>query len=317
MRNQQITNEYQQLLDYLTAQEKPKRKSPAKEKKPKKVENTPDTKKLIEESKIHSFVPGQTEIVPASDGFTVRRFESMMRAKLIEEHKKVQSYERPYISVTELIGCLRQAFYVRLRYSVDLAKMYKYPYLYLMQKIGNKIHEVIQELYDFEEVEKTVVSEKFKVKGRVDGIRENYIIEIKSIDVKKFDNKYHPDHFLQGVIYAYILNTEYDYKIKTITIVYVMRDLKRIVAFDLPYDEKLAESLLSRAPILKSSLQTTQVPDPIGSTKDHCKYCLFRDRCEKDKGNEILPPFMRKKKQKAKEEPKPKEEKNRKTAFLL
>jgi CRISPR/Cas system-associated exonuclease Cas4 (RecB family) len=316
MRNQQITNEYQQLLDYLTAQEKPKRKPPVKEKKAKKEANSVEIKKLIEESKIHSFVPGQTEIMPASDGFTVRRFESMMRAKLIEEHKKVQSYERPYISVTELIGCVRQSFYVRLRYPVDLTKMYQYPYLYLIQKIGNRIHEVIQELYDFEEIEKTVVSERFKVKGRVDGIRENFIIELKSIDTKKFDNKYQPEHFLQADIYAYILNTEYDYKIRTVTIVYVTRDLKRIVAFDLPYDEKLAEAILSRAPILLSSLKTSQVPDPFGSTKEHCKYCLFKERCKNDKGNEVLPPFMRKKKQK--EEPTKENKKdNKKTAFLL
>jgi CRISPR/Cas system-associated exonuclease Cas4 (RecB family) len=315
MRNQKITNEYEQLLDYLKSQE-PKRKPPAKEK-PKKKEANEDIKKLLEESKIHSFVPGQAEIVPASDGFNVKRFEAMMRAKLIEEHKKVQSYERPYISVTELLGCIRQAFYVRSRFPVNLTKMYKYPYLYLMQRIGNKIHEVIQELYDFEETEKTVVSERFKVKGRVDGIRENYIIEIKSIDAKKFQNKYQPEHFLQAIIYAYILNTEYDYKIKTITIVYITRDLKRIVAFDLQYDEKLAESILSRAPILKSSLQKSQVPDPFGSTNDHCKYCLFKEQCKKDKGTEILPPFMRKKKSKEKEDVKQEKNEDRKTAFIL
>ena len=251
----------------------------------------------------------------------------MMRAKLIEEHKKMQSYERPYISVTELISCTRQCYYNRLKYPVNNKQLYTFSYLYLIQKVGNTIHDVIQGLYNFSEKEKTVVSEKYKVKGRVDGIRDSFIFEIKSIDPEKFKNKYVREHFMQAVIYAYILNTEYNYKIKTITIIYVMRNLKRIVPFDLPLDDKLAESLLSKAPILKSSLETNNVPDPFGATKEMCKYCLFTKQCKEDKCYSVIQPFNKKKMKKAKvikEEPKkrkppiPKQDENdKKTAFLL
>ena len=238
----------------------------------------------------------------------------MMRSKLIEEHKKSQSYERPYISVSELTNCLRQCYYYRMRYPVNLNKMHQYPYLYLIQKVGNKIRDVIQSLYNFTETEKTIVSQKFQVKGRVDGIHESFLCEIKSIDIDKFKNKYIKEHYLQAIIYAYILNAEYAYKIEIITIIYVMRNLKRIVPFDLPVDHKLAESLLSRAPILKSALDTLQVPDPFGANQEHCKYCLYKKQCKEDKCNEIAQPFMRKKEKK---KDSIKEEKDKKTAFLL
>jgi hypothetical protein len=326
-------NPYEDLLKYFKVHEnQSKKKPPVKEKPEKKVEKkeVSDTKKLLEESKIHGYIPGDNFENPPpkkSDGFDVAAFEMMMRAKLIEEHKKMQSYERPYISVTELLGCTRQCYYNRMKYPVNNKQLYTFPYLYMMQKVGNTIHDIIQGLYNFSEKEKTVLSERYKVKGRVDGIRDSFIFEIKSIDPEKFKNKYVREHYMQGVIYAYILNKEYNYKIKTITIIYVFRNLKKIVPFDLPLDNKLAESLLSKAPILKSSLETNRVPDPFGATKESCKYCLFVKQCKEDKCESVIQPFKKKKIKKAevvkevtkkRKPPIPREDKNdKKTAFLL
>jgi hypothetical protein len=240
----------------------------------------------------------------------------MMRAKLIEEYKKIQSYERPYISVSELHSCIRQVYYTRLKYPVDTNQLYTFAYLYLIQRVGNVIHEIIQELYNFSETEKTIVSERFQVKGRVDGIRDNFLFEIKSIDFEKFNNQYMKEHYLQAVVYAYILNKEYNYNIKTITIIYVVRNLKRIVPFDLPVDDKLAESLLGKAPILKSSIETLQVPDPLGATNESCKYCMYIKQCTEDKTTKVVQPFNRKKKNSKKVKIE-KEQDDKKTAFLL
>lgn len=306
----QLNNEYRNLLNYLVTQEK--KKSPSKEPPTKKIEQkTSEIDKLLEDSKIHGYVPPRERVrhIPESKGFDIKKFESMMRSKLIEEHKKSQSYERPYISVSELITCLRQCYYNRMRYPVNLNEMYNFSYLYLIQKIGNHVHSLVQDIYGFSESEKTVVSERYKVKGRVDGIHDSFLFEIKTIDSNKLMNSYVAEHYLQGLIYAYILNIEYEYKIDTITIIYVKRDLRNIIPFDLPVDNKRAESLLSRAPILKSALETYQIPDPFGATNDTCKYCLFKKQCKEDKPKEVMQPFNRKKKNK--------ENKNTKTAFLL
>lgn len=313
-----LSNQYDQLLNYLQSQNKPVKVAPAKSQEKKEQKKSLDTKTIIEQSKIHSYIPSDKfDIDSKSLGFSVKKFTTMMRAKLIEEHKKLQSYERPYISVTELCSCIRQCYYVRMRYSVNLNKLYQFPYLYLIQKVGNEIHSVIQSLYDFAETEKTVVSERFKVKGRVDGIREGFLCEIKSIDESKFKNTYIKEHYIQANIYAYILNTEYDYKINTITIIYVIRNLKRIVAYDLPVDNKLAESILSRAPILKSSIESSRVPDSFGATNETCKYCLFKDVCKNDKPYELLQPFLQKQKNPVKQKTPIKEKQEKKSAFLL
>jgi len=320
-----LTNEYEKLLHYLEAQ-KPKtnrkiippvvkKEEPKKRSKRETVEEK--TKKFIEESQIHSYVPpsghqNRKTYNQESNGFDVQKFETMMRTKLIDEHKKIQSYDRPYISVTELCSCLRQAYYTRKRYSVNLSKKYQFSYLLMIQKVGNIIHEIIQELYDFTESEKTIVSEKYNVKGRIDGIRNSFLYEIKSIDVDKFKNRYIKEHYEQALIYAYILNTEYDYNIKTITIVYVLRNLKHIIPFDVPIDNSIAESLLSRATLLKSSLDKIEVPDPIGATTEQCRYCLHKSYCEKDPCIKVIQPFVKKKPQKTELRPEQK-----KSAFLL
>jgi len=315
-------NPFEKLLDYLNAQDQLKKKAPVKETKPKKVKKISDTQKLIEESKIYSYIPGETFEHPPpkkSDGFDVSKFESMMRAKLIEEYKKTQTYERPYISVSELCSCIRKCYYVRIKYPVDFKNLYTFAYLYLIQKVGNVIHDIIQELYNFSETEKTVVSERFKVKGRVDGIRDSFLFEIKSIDFEKFNNQYIKEHYIQAIIYAYILNKEYNYKIKTITIIYVIRNLKKIVPFDLPINDKLAESILNKAPILKSAIESLQVPEPFGSTQELCKFCLYKKQCEEDKCEIMVQPFKKKKHPKDKKKPKPPmpEKKDKNTAFLL
>jgi len=318
-----LNNEYEKLLHYLELQ-KPKTNGkvtlPVVNPERSKRETVEEkTKKFIEESQIHSYVPPsghhkQTIFSGDSDGFDVQKFENMMRTRLIDEHKKLQSYERPYISVTELCGCQRQAYYNRKRYSVNLNRKYQFSYLFMIQKVGNTIHDVLQELYDFTESEKTIVSEKYKVKGRTDGIRESFLYEIKSIDVDKFKNRYIKEHYEQALVYAYILNTEYDYNIKTITIIYVLRNLKHIIPFDVPLDNSIAESLLSRAIVLKKSIDKSETPDPFGATTEQCRYCLYKIYCEKDPCVKIIQPYIQKQKPITKKVSRPEE---KKSDFLL
>ncbi|MGD2072075.1 MAG: hypothetical protein PVG65_01110 [Candidatus Thorarchaeota archaeon] len=320
-----LSNEYEKILSFLEDQKKgdlsvkknpPKNKSVQKKSKVKneitkprnreKEETVEKTKQIIEESEVYTYVPSESQQIPDSKGFSVSKFESLMRTRLIDNYKRIQSYERPYVSVTELIGCLRQAFYSRLKYKVDLKKQFSFSYLYLIQKVGDEIHSLILDLYDFTETEKTIVSEIYKVKGRIDGIRESYLHEIKSIDKEKFKNKYIREHYLQSLIYAYILNTEYDgYNIDMVTLTYVIRNLKRIVPFDIPLDNSLAKSLLERSPQLLSSIERKMPPDPLGATREHCVFCLYKKYCEKDPCSKIIQPFKIKEKKHKVEKKKP------------
>ena len=316
-----LSDEYEKLVRYLDSQNNAtgatKKSKTERKQEIKKAKASVNTKKLLEESTIDDYkeIPhthNPTE--KGSDGFSVLEFESMMRSKLIEEYKTSQSYERPYVSCSELYHCLRQSYYARKRYQIDITSQFKFSYLYLIQKIGNVIHEIFQSLYNFSEVEKTVVSEKFKVKGRVDAIKGSHLYEIKSIDPKKFKGKFIKEHYFQGLVYAYILITEYDYKIDKITIIYVLRDLKTVRAFDLDVDLKMAEMFLQRAPILLTALESNVPPEPIGAVAESCKWCPYKEFCEKDGYKQVKPPYIKKKKPVKKETPK---EDDGKTAFLL
>ena len=314
------TNEYEKLLKYFESQNTkaaPKKSSTQmqfekvdtlkkvkqrikKSKKPdKKEEVTTNTKKLLEESQIDEYIgiPSHRKNLP-SKGFDVSQFESLMRSKLIEEYKTRQSYERPYISCGELYVCMRQVYYSRKRYQINVSAQYRFSYLYLIQKVGNVIHDIFQELYNFTEVEKTIVSEKYKVKGRVDAIQERHLYEIKSIDPDKYDGKYQEVHFIQSNIYAHILTTEYDHKIENISLIYVLRNLKKVYVFDLKVDHDLAKEYLERGPVLLKALDNNQIPEPIGATKDQCKYCSYKKYCEKDGYNKIVPPCLKKNQEK-------------------
>jgi CRISPR/Cas system-associated exonuclease Cas4 (RecB family) len=335
-----LSKDYSDLLDYLKTQKKASEGYALNRRKPsevKKEQVAQATKKLLEDSQIHSYVPPNAKKqVAKSRGFNVKKFEGMMRAKLIDGFKKMQTYERPYISVGELYTCMRQNYYSRSRYAIDPEEQFRFAWLYMFQRIGEELHAIIQDVYNFTEKEKTIVSEKFKTKGRLDGIRDGFLYEIKSVDPDKFEYEYQQEHFLQGNIYAHILNTEYGYKIHTIVIIYVFRNLKQIVPFDLAVDSPLAESFLKRALILKHALDKKIVPDPIGANASHCQWCSYKKYCEKDKCNEVLQPFNRdkkklenkieskpKKKTKVKAKPQPKREEvikkepQRKGAFLL
>ncbi len=291
-----LTSEYGKLLEYYENQESKK-----------KVKKQIKTKKLLEEYKdLPTIQHYKKDKKNTSNFFNVVKLEELMRQKLIKEHLSYQNYERPYISVGELYQCLRKNYYVRKKYKIDIRKQYNFSYLYLINKVGTTIHDIIQDVYDFDEDEKTILSEKFKVKGRTDAIKDSTLFELKSIDQSKFKGKAIKEHIFQGMVYAYILNTEYNYDIKNITIIYIIRTLKKIHPIDIEVDMKLGEKLISRAPLLLDALKKNIVIDPIGATEEQCKWCSYKKYCKNDKYKKIKPLYIKDKKIKEKVETKSK-----------
>ena len=289
-----LTNQYSDLLSYLEGQKKSDVDN-------KRIIETKNIRNIIEDCTTDNLKDKYKDLpsdnpfnidIPYSKGFDVTRFESLMRMKLVEDHKKSQTYDRPYISVTELLGCLRKTFYIRMKYPCDVNKMYNFSYLYLINRVGDAIHKTIQEIYDFTDIEKSIVSEKYKIKGRIDGIKDNSLIEIKSVDDSKIKSSYIKEHYYQGLVYSYILNTEYNYSVDTITIIYVSRNLKKIIPYDIPYDKTIALKFINYSPKLLLAISSNKVLDPINSDNEQCKYCLYKESfCIKDKIDLIQRPF--------------------------
>lgn len=304
------TNQYEKLVEYLQNQNYITTNKELTHK-------IFETEDLIDKSQFHTLSFHQSSI--SSSNFDITKFENLMRSKLIEDFKKSQQFERPYISVTEICGCLRESYYFRKNYFIDLEQLFRFAYLYLIQKVGQKIHKIVQDVYGFSEVEKKMISKKYHVKGRVDAVDNNIVYEIKTVDPVKFDkNKDFNNFYDQANIYAYILNNEYKYNISTLTIVCVSRDLKKIFPSDFEVQSRAAEIILNRALLLKSCLENNKVPDPYGSSIETCTNCLFRKYCQDHQCKEVFQPFLQNKtKQKNKVVKDNTEPKYDKTAFLL
>lgn len=213
-------------------------------------------------------------------------FRKKAKEKLIEEFKSSQEYERPNISITELVSCPRQVYYSRKKYQVDFDKMFNFVYLKLAANIGNTFHSFIQDVYGFKEKEKSIISDYYKVKGRVDAVQGTHIYEIKPVDQDKIKDAYKKVHYDQAVIGAYILNNDYKYYIDTITLIYYIRDnfRKNPIAFDFPYSQGRAQELLAMAKYLHDCLQNNTVPKYKTNDKNVCSYCPYIDYCK----NEII-----------------------------
>lgn len=295
-------SEWAGLLKYLENEERKKAKKskpkvvvkikeePKKEKTKKHVKAL--TKEMMKETEVFSFVPAHVKKKYPTEGFNIRLFEEKLVNKLIEEHKKLQSYERPYISVSEVLYCLRACYYYRKKYSIDLKKKFNYPFLYIRQKVGNTVHDTIQDIYGFDEVEKTVISDKFHVKGRLDALEDVYLIDFKPSE--KFREEVEMKHYDQGNMYATILNTEYDYHVKKIVIAYYISNFKDMQVFVKNVDLKRGFEFLNKGKLLKEHLDNNLVIDPIGATVKECGYCPYSIYCQKDGYKQVAPPKVKK-----------------------
>jgi CRISPR/Cas system-associated exonuclease Cas4 (RecB family) len=223
----------------------------------------------------------EKEIIKKStvQGFDSNQLQILMRDELIKEYHRIKKYAKKYISVTELITCPRKVFYNIKNYPINLEEEFRFANLYLIKKIGNDIHNLIQKIYKFDENEKTVISEKFNVKGRVDAILDESVIELKTTDKYKYQDTYEKIHYYQGIIYAYLLNNEYGYKINNISIVYIFRDLKTIKVHNLLPDHELAKSFLNRSLIISDCLNKNTVPSITDIPEEECQWCSYKKYC--------------------------------------
>ena len=139
----------------------------------------------------------------------------------------------------------------------------------------------LQKIYDFDEVEKTIISEIYHVKGRVDAIKDVSLIEIKTIDDKQYEEAPGPkkEHYVQANIGAFLLNKELNYNLKNITLIYVFRSLKRVETYNFLYNENVAKLYLERAKLIYQYIRTNTVPVLDKKDLDKCKFCEYKRYC--------------------------------------
>lgn len=270
-----MNNEFTDILNFLEKEEK-KIKEHEDSNKPVKVRKNPQFNTIVNNKII------EKEIIKKSttQGFDIEQLQTLMRNELINSFNLSKKYTKKYISVTELLSCPRKIFYNRKNYSIDLQEEFKFANLYLIRNIGNAVHSSIQKIYKFDEVEKTVISEKFNVKGRIDAIIDKSIIELKTTDKDKYKDIYDKNHYYQGIIYSYLLGSEYGYEINNISIVYIFRDFKVIKVHNLSPDPNLAKSFLDRSITVSNCLKNNVVPSITNIPEEECQWCSYKKYCK-------------------------------------
>jgi len=127
------------------------------------------------------------------------------------------------------------------------------------------------------------------IAGRADAIisidKENYVLDIKSINSMVFRNLTEPkeENVYQIQLYLHYFN------IKKGILLYIDKDQQDIKEFLINYDPNLVQSLLKNFTDLKIKIDKNIVPSRIQGWPDNwqCQYCQFKEICGMSEGGEM------------------------------
>lgn len=185
--------------------------------------------------------------------------------KLVERTNKI-IYNSNVIHVSEVSGCLRKSYYDRksLRPTLDIKNV--------ITTIGNGIHVLLQDLLR-EEGWKTEAKvewdfKKFKLIGHIDLLKEDVILEIKT--VSKVPDKPYIQNLRQINAYIIMAHARKGY------IIYIGKN-GYIRVFDVKPNKQLWHETVKRAFYLWHCLSRNEPPRP--ELSPLCGLCEYKWRC--------------------------------------
>lgn len=202
----------------------------------------------------------------------LKKYPPVIRKVLIKDKKARRPREgKPNFGVGRLVKeCMRQSYYDMVEEVVHSPEK-----LWIFER-GHAIHNHIQKQMAKDEQEIFVKAEfpLFNVIGFIDGLQDGVLYEFKTTADIPVEPQTH--HVLQAQGYYSMLSPEQQAKIDKILIVYI--SLKEIKTFEVP-KRNILSYLESKGVILAKALETGISPNPTESWL--CKYCDFKDKCEK------------------------------------
>lgn len=209
-------------------------------------------------------------------------------------------------------GCLRQMFYILQRKDVD-GKETVDPDMFLIQKDGTFMHEVIQKILseagsqgiDFIDPKAEVVkaqkrgirtihrpspydnayeircfNEDYGISFMFDGVvvfmNKKAILEIKNEDHFKFmkRTREEDDHVLQATFYSLCLGLDF------VLFLYVGRNYKKRKAYLIEITDEMRNTQLTRVRIAQYCDKHNITPEK--EKHKGCRYCSFQGKCKED-----------------------------------
>ncbi|HDI74370.1 MAG: hypothetical protein DRJ52_01260 [Thermoprotei archaeon] len=169
------------------------------------------------------------------------------------------------VYVTEITQCLRKSWYRR-----TLAEPPSDNKVVLMV-MGDGAHFLLKESFPLGAGEELVEREYegVKIRGRVDRLLEDSLIEFKT--VSRIPKQPYDSHVAQSQLYMWLFNKPKAY------IVYVSRSDGRVKAYEIARDEEAIASLLQRVKKFSDALKKGAIPEPEQSKL--CEYCEYLNIC--------------------------------------
>ena len=198
---------------------------------------------------------------------------SDLKQLFLEKLKEKNSKPRPNVSVSDLVYCLREAYYKKTTPKPPTAKQLGF------YTDGARRHEVLEVL---SELRREVEVEKYGVKGHIDMLKDAPI-EYKTTRMRK---KLSEHYFLQLGFYATMTESSGGYLI-----------VQRLMAEQDPWELYRVEwseeemlnfdcELYTRANLLRSALENkdpSTLPRVEEAMKWKCRNCLYQTECRKER----------------------------------
>jgi len=173
------------------------------------------------------------------------------------------------IHVSEVVGCLRRAYYYRKKFlSISPSNALKL--------LGDSLHNAFQEVLRREgyeiEYEVGIQLPQFKLVGHIDAYHPEKLILLEFKTTNNIPEEPYETHLKQASIYKELVNAKYGY------IVYISRNDGRVRVFKVNNSKGIIKWAVERAKQLYESLIRDEPPT---GEPNSCQWCEFRLNCLK------------------------------------
>ncbi len=248
-----------------------------------KIKIKPKIKPKQETSQNNISIPTTIDNIDTNTTKPFKLTEEYVIAKLkeyeAEEVYKRTTYEKKTVNAYDLVGCIRKAYY-GVKGFEERPKANSYAFGEIVQQMGNVVHDVVQKRLPSESNElKIKITDIYDItiNVRTDILwNKDVVVEIKTKDVvpKAAD----PEHIVQAMIYAYLLNTYHGYEISLVQILYIARGKVGVKIFDVPITPDYMDKVGNKIKRYTSDLMEfvkQNTPPPMDHQYVSTKACIF------------------------------------------
>lgn len=235
-------------------------------------------------------VPKPVDVLDTSKPYKLTKdyIVSILKEYEREEIYKRTTYDKKTVNAYDLVGCIRKVYYA-IKGVEEIPNPNSYPYGELVTAMGNAVHEILQKRLPSDSDElKIKITDMYDIviNVRTDILwNSEVVVEIKTKDV--VPKTAEPEHIVQAMIYAYLLNKYHGYNIQLVQILYVARGKLDIAVIDIPITEDYMFKVGNKIENFTSSLMTyveKNLPPPMNhmyvNTKS-CFFCNYKHECQR------------------------------------